>query len=120
MCICNYLLEFLISSLMSSYSFNTLFTEINSSWLIYDLIEASEIKTSTLFNLVFANNTILPCFFLFLLIIDLYFLIMAVIAQIFILTAELAIPTGIPTKEAKEDMRTHPLTVEAKISKCSI
>ena len=48
------------------------------------------------------NNTILPCFFFFFLIIDLYFLIPAIIAQIFNPIAELAIPTGIPvTAEAK-------------------
>ena len=40
-------------------------------------------------------------FFLFFLIIVLYFLFAAVIAQIFNPTAELAIPKGIQTKEAK-------------------
>ena len=55
-----------------------------------------------LFNLDYLNNTILPCFFFFFLIIDLYFLIPAIIAQIFNPIAELAIPTGIPvTAEAK-------------------
>ena len=39
--------------------------------------------------------------FLFL-IIDLYFLIPAAVAQIFNPMAELVIPIGIPTKEAKE------------------
>ena len=58
--------------------------------------------------------------FLFFLIIGLYFLITPLIAKIFIPTAELAIPTGIPTKEAKSEMETHPVTVEAKISKCSV
>ena len=48
----------------------------------------------------------------------LYFLITAVIAQIFISTTELAIPTGIPIKKAKKEMETHPVTVEAEISKC--
>ena len=49
------------------------------------MIKALEIKTSMLFNLDFANNTTLSCFFfIFLLIIDLYFLIPAVIAQILI------------------------------------
>ena len=64
-----------------------------------------------IFNLVFASNTILSCSFFFFLIIELYFfLITPVIARIFIPTAELAITTGIPIKEAKTD----PLTVEAK------
>ena len=56
------------------------------------------------FNLVFSCNTILSYFF-FYLIIGLYFLIPAVITQIFIVTAELEVPTGIPTKEAKVEMK---------------
>ena len=73
-----------------------------------------------LFNLVFASNTILSCFFFFFLINDLHFLIAAVIAQIFNAFAELTIPIGIPTKEAKAEMDIHPLTVETKINNCSI
>ena len=73
-----------------------------------------------LFNLDFASNTILSCFFFFFLIIDLYFLIPAVITQIFNPIVELAIPIGIPTKEAKAEMETHPVIVEPKIRKCSI
>ena len=38
--------------------------------------------------------------------------------QIFNPTAELAIPTGIPIKEAKK-IETHPVTIETEISKCS-
>ena len=64
-----------------------------------------------LFNLDFANNTILSCFFFFFLIIDLYFLIPAVIAQIFNPIAEIVIPIGIATKEAKAEMKTHPVIV---------
>ena len=71
-----------------------------------------------LFNLDFANNTVLPCFFFYFLIIDLYFLIPALITQIFNPTAELVIPMGILTKEAKAEMETHPRTIETKISKC--
>ena len=69
-----------------------------------------------LFNLDFACNTI----FLFLLIINLYFLVPAVIAQIFNPIAELVIPIRMPTKEAKGEMETYPVIVEAKIIKCSI
>ena len=65
-----------------------------------------------LFTLDFANNTILSCFFFFFLIIDLYFLIPAVIAQIFNSIAELMIPIGIPTKEPKAEIETHPVIVE--------
>ena len=52
----------------------------------YESVTALEIKPSIVFNLVFANNTILPCYFLFFFMIDLCFLIPAVIAQIFNLT----------------------------------
>ena len=48
---------------------------------------------------------------LFFLIIDLYFLIPAVIAQIFNPIAEIVIPIGIATKEAKAEMKTHPVIV---------
>ena len=68
----------------------------------------------------FANNTISSSFFFFSLLIDFYFLIPEVIAKIFNPTTELAMPIGIPTKEAKVEIETHPVTVEAKISKYSI
>ena len=71
------------------------------------------------FNLGFAGNTMSSCFFYFFLIIDLNFLILAVITQIFIAAAELAIPTGIQIEETKTEIETHPVTVEAIISKCS-
>ena len=35
-------------------------------------------------------------------------------------TAEFAIPTKISTKEAKAEMKTHPVTEEMKINQCSI
>ena len=60
-----------------------------------------------LFNLDFANNTILSYLFFFFLIIDLYFLIPAVIAQIFNPVAEVVIPIGIPTKEVKAEMEKY-------------
>ena len=50
----------------------------------------------------------------------LYFLIPAVIAQFFNPITEFVILIGIPTKEEKAKMETHPVTVEIKISKCSI
>ena len=59
-----------MSSFMSLYSLNTLFTETNSLRLIDESIKALEVMTSMVFNLVFANNAILSCFFLFFLIID--------------------------------------------------
>ena len=83
---------------------------------IFESIKALEIKTSMLLNLDFANCTILSCFFFFFLIIDLYFLIPAVITQIFNPIAELVIPYGIPTKEAKAEMETYPVSVEITIS----
>ena len=73
-----------------------------------------------LYKLIFAINTILSCFVLFFLIFDLYFLIPAVITQICNPIIELVIPIGIPTKEAKAEIETHPVTVESNISKCLI
>ena len=67
-----------------------------------------------LFNLDFANDIILSFSFLFFLFIDLCFLISAVITQIFNPIAELVIPIGIWTKEAKAEMETHPVIVEIK------
>ena len=72
------------------------------------------------FNLVFANNTISSWFFFFFLIIDLYFLIPAFITQIIIVVVQIAIPIGIPAKEAKAEIETYPLTAEAKKSKWSV
>ena len=69
-----------------------------------------------LFNLDFANNTSLSCLFFFFLVIDLYFFIPAVVTQIFNPIAELVIPIGIPTKEAKIEMKTHAVIVEITIS----
>ena len=71
-----------------------------------------------LFDLDFANNTILSCFFF--LIIDSYFLIPAAISQIFNPIAELIFPIGIPSNKAKAEIEIHPVIVEAKIRKCSI
>ena len=59
-------------------------------------------------------------FFLFFLVIDLYFLTPAAMAEIFNPIAELIIPIGIPIKEAKVEMKTHPVIVEVKISKVFI
>ena len=67
------------------------------------------------FNLDFANNSILSCFFSFLLIIDQYFLIPSIIAQNFNHTAELVIPIEISAKKAKAEMEMHPVTVEITI-----
>ena len=69
------------------------------------------------FNLDFANNSILSCFFSFLLIIDQYFLIPSIIEQIFNHTAELVIPIEISAKKAKAEMETHPGTVEITIKR---
>ena len=80
------------------------------------MIKALEIRTSKLFNLVFANNTILSYFFFFFLRINLYFLIPAVIVQIFNPTAEFVISIGRQIKEAKTEIETHVVTAKAKIS----
>ena len=49
--------------------------------------------------------------------IELYFLIPAFIAQIFNPIAELVIPIGIPSKEAKAETEIHPAIAEIKIRK---
>ena len=83
--------------------------------LITESVRCLEIKTSILFNLYFAENAILSCFFFSFLIIDLYFLIPAVIAQIFNPISEFVIPIEIRTKEAKAEIEIYPVIVEAKI-----
>ena len=52
------------------------------------------------------------------LIIDLFFLVPAFITKKFIPTADFAISTRIPTKEAKAELKTLSVTTETKISKC--
>ena len=78
------------------------------------MIKALEIKTSMLFNLDFANNTILSCFFFFFLIIDSYSLIPEVTARIFSHIAELVVPIEISRKEAKAKIEIHPVIVKVK------
>ena len=82
-------------------------------FITYESVKALEINISMLFNLVFANNTNLACFFFLYLIIDLCFSIAAGIAQIFNPTAEVVIFIGIPTKEAKVVLGTNLVTAEA-------
>ena len=52
------------------------------------------------------------------LIIDLYFPIPVVIGQVFHSTAELTIPIGIPTKEAKTENEILPEIADTKINQC--
>ena len=70
-----------------------------------------------LFNLIFVNNTILSCFFHFLLIIDLYFLIPAVVAQIFNPIVERG---NWNLSSIKEEIETYRVTAKPKISKFSM
>ena len=51
---------------------------------------------------------------------DLYFLIPAVIAQIFNLIAKLIIPIGMPSKEAKVQIKIHPVTVKIELKMSSV
>ena len=69
-----------------------------------------EINTTTVFKLAFARNTNLSRFFFGYLI----------IVQIFIPTSELTIPAEMQIKEAKREIETHSVTVEAKISRFSV
>ena len=84
------------------------------------MIKVLEITTSMVFNLIFANNAILSCFFFFFLIIDLYLLIPAAIAQFFNQIAGLIIPMGIPINKEEAEIEMHPVIEETKIRKCSI
>ena len=76
------------------------------------MIKALIVKTSILFNLAFASNTLLSCFFFYFLFIDLYFIIHALCAHIFNPIAELVNPIGLPSKEAKVEIKIHPATSE--------
>ena len=67
-----------------------------------------------LFDLDFADNIILSYFFFFFIIINLYFLIAAIIAQFSNPIAELVIPIGIPTKEVRAEMETHPVEAHCR------
>ena len=98
----------------------SIFDILTFNQLTFESIKTLEINTSMLFNLYFAINIILSCFFPFFVIIDLYFLIPAAITQIFNHTEELTTPIGIPTEEAKVEIETHPVIVEVTISKRSI
>ena len=71
------------------------------------------------FFLLFTNNAILSfSFFFFLILVDLIvILIHAVITEFRIVIEESAIPTAIPTKEARVQIEIHPVTMEAEISK---
>ena len=104
----------MISSFISSSSSNTLFTRTNSSWLINESVKVLQKKTSLLFKLVFAKNTILSCFFFFFLIIELHFLIPSNFVQIFYPIAELIIPIRVPSKETKVVTETQSVKAEAK------
>ena len=72
-----------------------------------------KIKTPILSNSDIGKNTILSCYFFF-------FLNPAVITQIFIVVAELAVHTGIPTKEGRAEIKIHSVTLELKINKSSV
>ena len=96
---------FFNSFFISLYPLKALFTETNSSWLIYESIKALKFKTSIVFNLNFLDDTILSCFFFFFFMIGLYFLSPAVIAQIFIATSEIITPTGAATNEANAEIK---------------
>ena len=68
-------------------------------------------KTSTFFDLDFANDNILSYFLYFNLITELYYLIPIIITQFFNSIAELVIPIEIPTKEATAATEMHAPTV---------
>ena len=78
----------------------------------------SRIKTSIVFNLTLANNTILLFLPLFL---DNWLILLNSCSDCTYLhpTQEMVIPTGMPANEAKAEVRTQPLTAEIKRAKCT-
>ena len=58
-----YLPHFLISSFISSWFFNILFSKTNSSWLMFESIQALQIKDSLLYKLVLTILFYHPSFF---------------------------------------------------------
>ena len=78
------------------------------------MIKALEIKTYMLCNLDFANNSVLLCFLSF------SNLLTHTFAQTLNRIAEHVKLIEILSKEAKAEIRIHPVTTEAKIRKCSI
>ena len=87
---------------------------------ITELMRAIEIKTAMLFNLDFANSTILSRFFFFFLIIDLYFLILGAISQVLNPYAQFVILIEMSIKKVKPEVEIHPVIIEAEIRNCSI
>ena len=73
-----------------------------------------------IFNLAFANNTILLCIFLLFLVIELQFLVPAVLSRIINLTVELVILMGIQANQAKTEIETHSVIVKSKVGKFSM
>ena len=110
-------LIFWFFSFISTYSFSTLSTKTNSSWIIYDSDKALEIKTSILFNLAFSKNAILSCFPSFSWLLTYSFLFLPLLHNFFNPIAELVIVLGIPSKEAKEKTERHPVIPETEIRK---
>ena len=104
----------MISSFISSYSFSTLFIKTNSSWLILESIRYLEFMTSILLNLDFANVLFYHVF-----IINYWLILFNSCSYCTNVNpiAELVTPIGIPIKEAKAEMQTHPVTEEVKIRK---
>ena len=111
-------LGFFISLFMLLHSLNTLFTETNSSWLIYKSIKVLETKTLILFKFFLAIYMFALFTFVFL-IIELYFLIYAVNTHFFNWTDELVMPIETPTNEINAENEIKTMTAKMKIRKCS-
>ena len=101
---------FLRASFTSIYFFNPSFTKTNPSWLIFDSFKTLETKTSVVFNLAFANNTIVVFFSFFN-----YWLILFHFCSYCKFLILLPIPLSRPTKETKVEFEKQPVTVETKI-----
>ena len=100
----------------------TLSIQVASAPLVHYSIKYSikflEIKTSMVFNLSSANNTISSSFFLFFLTINLSCLTPAVVAQIRVLLQNSKYWWKYRLKETKAKFETHPVTADTEISDC--
>ena len=106
-------MNFLFLLSYSHMFFSILLIKTNSSWLIFELIKALEIKTSMLFKFCWQYYFIMVLF-LFLN----YLLILfnsCCYCTNFSSCYKLVIPIWIPRKDTKAEIEIHPVIAEAKI-----
>ena len=103
-----------------SYLSFSLKIKINSSWLIFISISASDTKVSMLFSLLLANIGILSCFFFFFLVILSNFVIISVVREKNTAKLDPAIPIGAPTTLTDKKIQHPPLVALKTIKTLSM